>query len=175
MTFEDACRRARMDLGGVDAAREDHRDARRLPTIESIRQDVSYALRGFVRDPGLSDPSDAATLANMPPVGDPDRSPCFRDGLLEEGRPAECVIAASHDRARTMAYRFGGGGRRSTAYRGSLARLRRIRMRGNSPARVWALLVFALLLVFVVIPWVIRHPLPRHEHLFGVSERHQRR
>jgi hypothetical protein len=133
-------------------------------------------VRPAVRAPPLSDPSDAAaTVTNMPAVGDPDRSRGFRDGLLEAGRPAECVIAASHDRARTMAYRFGGGGRGSTAYRGSPARLRRIRMRGNSPARVWALLAFALLLVFVVIPWVIRHPLPRHEHLFGVSERHQRR
>jgi predicted permease len=54
MTLEEARRRARMDLGGVDAAHEDHREARSLPTIDSVRKDVAYALRGFVRDPAFT-------------------------------------------------------------------------------------------------------------------------
>jgi hypothetical protein len=43
-------------------------------------------------------------------------------------------------------------------------------MRGNSSAAVWALLVLALLIVFVVIPWVMRNPPPHQEHVFGASE-----
>jgi len=53
-TIDEARRRARLDLGGLDAAREGHRDARSLPTLESVRQDIGYALRGFVRDPGFT-------------------------------------------------------------------------------------------------------------------------
>jgi hypothetical protein len=44
-------------------------------------------------------------------------------------------------------------------------------MRGNSSVAMWALLVFALLIMFVAIPWVMRHPPPHQEHVFGASER----
>jgi hypothetical protein len=69
-----------------------------------------------------------------------------------------------------MAYPFGGSGRALMAYRGSRRRLRKIRMRGNSSFIVWALLILALLIVFVGVPWAMRHRVPKPEHVFGASE-----
>jgi hypothetical protein len=66
-----------------------------------------------------------------------------------------------------MAYPFAGGGRAQTAYRGSRRRLRRITVRANASVAVWALLVWLLLILFVAIPWVMRHPPEHHEHVFG--------
>ncbi len=43
-------------------------------------------------------------------------------------------------------------------------------MRGNTSIVVWALLLFTLLVVFVAIPWLVRHPPPHQEHVFGASE-----
>jgi len=43
-------------------------------------------------------------------------------------------------------------------------------MRGNFPPSMWVLLVLVLLILFVGIPWVIRHP-PAHEvQTFGSSK-----
>lgn len=70
-----------------------------------------------------------------------------------------------------MARPFGGSGRALAGYRGSRKRLRRIRMRGNSTPAVWGLLLVALLIVFVVIPWVVRHPPPHQDHVFGQGDR----
>jgi MacB-like periplasmic core domain len=50
----EARRRAALALGGVDAAREQHRAARGLPSLDSVRQDLTYALRGFRREPGFT-------------------------------------------------------------------------------------------------------------------------
>jgi hypothetical protein len=70
-----------------------------------------------------------------------------------------------------MAYPFAGGGRAQTAYRGSRRRLRRIRfsatLHGNASLAVWALLVWLLPILFVAIPWAMRHPPEHHEHVFG--------
>jgi uncharacterized iron-regulated membrane protein len=66
-----------------------------------------------------------------------------------------------------MAYPFGAGGRALPAYRGSRRRLRRITVRGNASVGVWALLVWLLLILFVAIPWAMRHPPEHHEHVFG--------
>ncbi len=44
-------RRARLALGGVQRARDEHRRARALPLLESALQDVAYAMRGFRRRP----------------------------------------------------------------------------------------------------------------------------
>jgi hypothetical protein len=66
-----------------------------------------------------------------------------------------------------MAYPFAGGGRTQAAYRGSRRRLRRITVRGNGTLAVWALLVWLLLILFVAIPWAMRHPPQHHEHVFG--------
>src|SRR5262249_50739268 len=47
----DAARRvARLALGGVEQAKERHRDARSFPWIDDARRDVAHALRSFTRD-----------------------------------------------------------------------------------------------------------------------------
>jgi hypothetical protein len=49
--------------------------------------------------------------------------------------------------------------------------LRRIRVRENTTPQVWALLVLALLFLFVGLPWLIRNP-PSHDgHVFGAAAR----
>lgn len=40
-------------------------------------------------------------------------------------------------------------------------------MRGNASVAVWALLVWLLLILFVAIPWAMRHQPEHHEHVFG--------
>jgi predicted permease len=47
---EDARREALVRFGGVEAAKEHHRDARGLPWLDSLLQDVRYALRTLRRD-----------------------------------------------------------------------------------------------------------------------------
>jgi uncharacterized iron-regulated membrane protein len=69
-----------------------------------------------------------------------------------------------------MGHSYGGTGRTLAAYRGSRKRLRRIRMRGNANLGVWVLLILALLMLFVGIPWLMHHPPPHREHVFGVSQ-----
>jgi predicted permease len=51
---QEARRMAAMELGAVDAAREQHREARGLPTLDSLIQDLGYALRGFRREPAFT-------------------------------------------------------------------------------------------------------------------------
>ena len=51
---QEARRMAAMKLGAVDAAREQHREARGLPSLDSVIQDLGYALRGFRREPGFT-------------------------------------------------------------------------------------------------------------------------
>ncbi len=53
-TPEEARRRALLKLGGMQAARERHRDARAVPWMEQVWQDVTYALRGLRRQPGFA-------------------------------------------------------------------------------------------------------------------------
>ena len=50
----EARRRARLELGGVLAAREEHRAARGIPAAESTFQDLAYALRTFRRNRGFT-------------------------------------------------------------------------------------------------------------------------
>jgi predicted permease len=51
---DEARRRALARLGGVDAAREQHRDARGLPWIESLGRDLRDAIRLLRRSPGFA-------------------------------------------------------------------------------------------------------------------------
>jgi predicted permease len=51
MTAEDARHAARLAIGGVDQAKERHRDARSFPWLEDARRDVPYAFRAFARSP----------------------------------------------------------------------------------------------------------------------------
>jgi hypothetical protein len=46
MTEEEAHRRARLDLGGIEQTKEKCRDARRVNWIQGLVQDIRYALRG---------------------------------------------------------------------------------------------------------------------------------
>jgi len=51
MSPEEARRQALIRFGGAEQAKEQHRDARSLPALDEISQDVRYALRTFRRDP----------------------------------------------------------------------------------------------------------------------------
>ncbi len=51
MSPAEARRAALLTFGGVEAAKESYRDQRGLPTLDSVRQDVRYALRGMRRNP----------------------------------------------------------------------------------------------------------------------------
>ena len=51
---EDARRRARGRLGGVDQTAEALRDQRGLPWLDLLRQDLRYAARMFRRDVGFT-------------------------------------------------------------------------------------------------------------------------
>jgi predicted permease len=51
---DEARRRALARLGGVDAAREQHRDARSLPRLESLGRDLRDAIRLLRRSPGFA-------------------------------------------------------------------------------------------------------------------------
>jgi predicted permease len=50
----EARRRARVAFGGVERHRETLREGRRLPVVESLWEDVRFALRSIARNPGLS-------------------------------------------------------------------------------------------------------------------------
>lgn len=54
MSREEARRRARVEFGGVEVAKEECRDARGVSVIESVLQDVRYAFRMLGRNPGFT-------------------------------------------------------------------------------------------------------------------------
>jgi len=53
MPPEEARRQALIRFGGVEQAKERHHDARSLPTLDELSQDLRYALRTFRRDRGF--------------------------------------------------------------------------------------------------------------------------
>src|SRR6202790_698752 len=53
MPPEEARRQALIRFGGAEQAKERHRDARALPTLDEMTQDLRYALRTFRRDRGF--------------------------------------------------------------------------------------------------------------------------
>jgi len=54
MSPEEARRRAHVAFGGVDVVKEESRDARGLSYLESIIQDLRYAIRALRRNPGFT-------------------------------------------------------------------------------------------------------------------------
>jgi putative ABC transport system permease protein len=54
MTPDEARRRARIALGGIEQTRELHRDARGLPWLEDLARDVRLAARMLRRSPGFT-------------------------------------------------------------------------------------------------------------------------
>jgi hypothetical protein len=55
------------------------------------------------------------------------------------------------------------GPRSGKAYRGSRKRVRRLRLRGNWSVELWIFLAVMLFTLFVVVPWIVRHP-PADQH-----------
>ena len=54
MSPVDARRKALVDFGGVQQAREKHREARGLMHIDILLQDLRYTLRKLMREPGFA-------------------------------------------------------------------------------------------------------------------------
>jgi predicted permease len=54
MTHAEARRRALVEFGGMQQAREQQREARHFMTIDIFRQDLKYTVRTLARDPGFT-------------------------------------------------------------------------------------------------------------------------
>jgi hypothetical protein len=61
------------------------------------------------------------------------------------------------------------GHRGSKVYRGSRKRIQRIKWRENTSIQFWLFVVFLLLLLFVGIPWMIKHPIEHHHEPTGAA------
>src|SRR5256885_16358715 len=54
MSVEEAKRQALIRFGGMEQAKEQHREARGLPALDILAQDLRYAFRTLGRDPGFA-------------------------------------------------------------------------------------------------------------------------
>jgi len=51
---DEAMRRARLEMGGFDQLKEEHRDARGVRLLEDVASDLRYAIRQLKRSPGFA-------------------------------------------------------------------------------------------------------------------------
>src|SRR6267142_2838448 len=54
MAPDEAKRRARLEFGGMEQVKEEHRDARGVSFIETLLQDIRYGLRILSRTPVIT-------------------------------------------------------------------------------------------------------------------------
>jgi hypothetical protein len=54
LTRDEASRKARLSLGGVDQVKEECRDARGVSLLETTMQDLRHGMRGLRRNLGLA-------------------------------------------------------------------------------------------------------------------------
>jgi hypothetical protein len=76
MTQEEARRRARIDLDGIEQTKEKCRDARRVNWIQDLIQDIRYGLRTLRKSP------DAGATAVVADLDSPDPVPRFAESYF---------------------------------------------------------------------------------------------
>src|SRR5262252_424241 len=54
VTREEAVRRARLEFGALELAKEEHRDARGIRLVDELAHDLRYAARQLRRSPGVT-------------------------------------------------------------------------------------------------------------------------